>query len=130
MNILYEYLSALVIFVAIDLIWIFTIVLKVYKKELGSVFLTKFKKIPAIIFYLLYILGLVIFVLNPAIQSSSFNFSLLGGLLFGLVSYATYDLTNLSTLKGWSIYISIIDIIWGAILTGIVSILVFYIFVR
>ncbi len=130
MNVLYEYLLALVIFVVIDLTWLSLVALKIYRKEIGKILLDKPKKVSSVFFYLLYILGLVFFVLNPSISRSSFNFSLIGGLLFGLVTYSTYDLTNLATLKGWSRYITIIDMIWGTILTGIVSILVFYIFVR
>ena len=71
--------------------------------------------------YLIFIFGLVYFVINPALDSGSFSEALLRGMLFGFITYSTYDLTNLATLEGWPIKITIIDLIWGTSLGGLVS---------
>lgn len=79
------------------------------------------------VFYALYILGLVFFAIMPAFKQNSWNIALLNGSLFGLVCYATYDLTNLATLKGWPLKIVIYDLIWGSIISAFVSLLTFWI---
>ena len=75
----------------------------------------------AIIFYLLFILGLVFFVIAPAIEKNSLTHALLFGALFGLITYATYDLTNLATLKNWPILVSVVDMVWGVVLSASVA---------
>jgi uncharacterized membrane protein len=77
----------------------------------------------AIIFYLLYLAGIVFFVINPALEKQSWKFALFAGMFFGLITYATYDLTNLATLKDWPITITVIDLAWGTTLGGLVSII-------
>ena len=79
----------------------------------------------AIVFYLLFIAGLVFFVINPAIEKESLRYALIVGGFFGLITYSTYDLTNLSTLKDWPINITIIDIIWGTILNSATAAITF-----
>lgn len=126
MEFLKTYGIAFVIFFAIDLIWLTLISRKIYNKYLGS-FMGDVKWIPAVLFYLLFVLGLVFFVINPAVAEQSFPLALLSGMFFGLITYATYDLTNLATLKNWPITITIIDLIWGSVLGGIVSSLTYLI---
>jgi uncharacterized membrane protein len=75
----------------------------------------------AIIFYLLFIVGLVIFVIAPAVEKNSWTHALLFGALFGLITYATYDLTNLATVKNWPLLVTVVDLGWGAFLAGAVS---------
>ena len=79
----------------------------------------------AILFYLLYIIGLVFFVINPALEKSSWQYALFAGLFFGFITYATYDLTNLATLKDWPLTITIIDLIWGSVLGASVSVVTY-----
>ena len=81
----------------------------------------------AILFYLLFIVGLVIFVISPAIEKGSWLLALLYGALFGLITYATYDLTNLATLKDWPLLVTAIDLAWGAVLAASVSIITYFI---
>lgn len=73
----------------------------------------------AIGFYLIFVVGVVIFAVLPALQAGSWKTALLYGALFGFFTYATYDMTNLATLKGWSFPVTVVDIAWGAFLTGI-----------
>ena len=81
----------------------------------------------AIIFYLLFILGLVTFVILPAVEKHSWVHAVLFGAFFGLITYATYDLTNLATLKDWPITVTIVDLIWGTVLAASISGLTYFI---
>lgn len=81
----------------------------------------------AIIFYLIFIVGLLFFVINPAIENNSWTYALFAGMFLGFLNYATYDLTNLATLKDWPLKITIIDLIWGTILGGSVSVITFFV---
>lgn len=78
------------------------------------------------LFYLLFIAGLIFFVINPALARDSWKYALLVGGFFGIITYATYDMTNLATLKDWPILITVIDIIWGTILCGLTSMITFF----
>lgn len=81
----------------------------------------------AIIFYLLFIIGLITFVILPAIEKHSWSHALLFGALFGLITYATYDLTNLATLKEWPVVVTIVDLVWGMVLSASVSLVTYLI---
>lgn len=116
-----SYGVAIFIFFAIDMLWLGLIAKKVYAKHLGFLMAPNVKWIAAIIFYFLFVAGLVFFVVQPAIEKTSFLYALLGGMFFGLVTYATYDLTNLATLNKWPLKITLIDLIWGTSLGGLVS---------
>lgn len=120
------YLVALFIFLVIDLLWLGLIAKNLYSKQLGHLMSDNVNWIAAIIFYLLFIVGLVFFVIMPAIEKGSWSYALLAGFLFGLISYATYDLTNLATLKDWPISITLIDLVWGTSLGGLVSMITFF----
>ena len=109
------------VFFAIDMIWLGFIAKKFYRKYLGGFLSDNVNWLPAIIFYLLFIAGILIFAVFPALEKESLTKAILFGALFGLFTYATYDLTNLATLKGWPLPIVFIDIIWGMVLSGIVS---------
>ncbi|MBU1145539.1 MAG: DUF2177 family protein [Firmicutes bacterium] len=117
---------AFAIFLLVDLIWLTLISKNLYNKYLSS-FMGKVRWIPALLFYLLFILGLTFFVIEPSLTKASFSYALFAGILFGLITYATYDLTNLATLKNWPIQITIIDLIWGMFLGGFVSSITFFI---
>lgn len=118
------FVSSLITFLAIDSIWLFTMAKSFYGKYIGHLMSESPNFLSAGIFYLIYIFGLVFFVVMPSING---NFSLgkifLYGALFGFVAYATYDLTNQATLKNWPVLVTIIDLIWGSLLTGVVAVI-------
>ncbi len=121
---LYIYFIALFIFLIIDALWLGVVARNLYKKEIGFLMKKNINWVAAIVFYLLFILGLTVFVIEPVIvRDGQFLNSLTLGSLFGLVSYATYDLTNLATIKKWPIKVTIIDLAWGSFIGGIVSII-------
>ena len=81
----------------------------------------------AIAFYLLFVVGLVVFIITPALENKSWLHALLFGALFGLITYATYDLTNLATIKNWPLLVTIVDLIWGTFIASSVSTLTYFI---
>ena len=115
------YLITIPIFFIIDLLWLGVIAKGIYQKYLGSFLSDQVNWTAAIIFYLIFISGIIIFSVLPAVEKDSLLRAVLLGALFGFFTYATYDLTNLATLKGWPVPIVFIDIIWGMILSGAVS---------
>jgi uncharacterized membrane protein len=125
------YVVALLIFSTVDLFWLGVIAKNLYREQIGFLMKKEISWIPAISFYGLYLIGLVLFAILPALKDSNcqqdWQFALLHGSLFGLVCYATYDLTNLATLKGWPIKIVIYDLIWGTFISGITTLLTFWI---
>ena len=125
MEIIKTYAITFVTFFLIDIVWLVVVARKLYQKELGYIMSEKPNWIVAALFYLIFIAGLVFFVINPALEKNSWTYALLVGMLFGLITYSTYDLTNLSTLKDWPIKITIIDLIWGTSLGGLVSTITF-----
>lgn len=72
----------------------------------------------AILFYVLFVMGLVFFVLSPALLKNQWTYALFAGAFYGLITYATYDLTNLATLKDWPIFVTVVDLIWGTVLSS------------
>ena len=119
------YLITVVVIFLVDILWLGFISKNLYKKYLGDLMAPNVNWTAAIVFYLLFIAGLVFFVINPAIEKESLRYALLVGGFFGLITYSTYDLTNLSTLKDWPINITIIDIIWGPILNSATAAITF-----
>ncbi len=122
-----SYLLTTVVFFAVDMAWLGYFAKDLYKKYLGSFLSDKVNWTAAIIFYLLFIVGIFYFAILPAVEKNSVVKAIISGALFGFFTYATYDLTNLATLKDWPLPIVFIDIIWGSVLTGIVSTAGFYI---
>lgn len=116
-----------IIFFAIDLFWLGVVAKNIYKQQLGELMSPTVNWVAAIIFYLLFIGGLVFFVIMPSVESGSITKALLHGALFGLITYATYDLTNLATLKGWPIQITLIDLAWGTFLGASTSTLAYWV---
>lgn len=124
------FLVALPVLFVIDMVWLVLVAKNFYREQIGFLMTPDIKWYAAIIFYLLFIAGLVTFVISPAIEKNSWTHALLFGAFFGLVAYATYDLTNLSTIKGWPILVTIVDLIWGMVLSASVSIITYLIAVR
>lgn len=121
------YAIALPVFFVIDMVWLGLVAKGFYAKQIGSLLKTDVNWAAAILFYLLFIVGLVVFVITPAVEKNSWTHALLFGALFGLVCYATYDLTNLAVAKDWPLLVTIVDLIWGAVLAGSVSIVTYFI---
>lgn len=111
----------------LDFFWLGFIAKKLYYSEMGKLLLEKPNMLPALLFYVIYVVGVVVFVISPALEKESWLHALGMGALFGLVAYATYDLTNLSTLKDFPAKIVIIDLIWGAVLTTVVCLGTYFI---
>lgn len=108
-----------------DALWLTVVASKFYKSQIGSLLLEKSNMTAAIIFYVIYVVGVVAFVISPALEKGSWQYALGYGALFGFVAYATYDLTNLSTLKGFTLKVVIVDMIWGVCLTAAVSVIAY-----
>lgn len=121
------YFITLAVFFLIDMFWLAVVAKELYRKELGFLMSDKPNLVAAVIFYLVFILGLIFFVINPALNKESWKYALLAGMLFGFITYSTYDLTNLATIKNWPLKITVIDLIWGSSLGGVVSTISFFI---
>ncbi|MBI3494843.1 DUF2177 family protein [Candidatus Saccharibacteria bacterium] len=118
------------LFAIIDGIWLSFVANKFYRSQIGPLLLDKPNLPAAIAFYLVFLVGLVVFVINPAIQSNDWKVALGLGALFGFVTYATYDLTNLATLKGYPLTLTLVDLAWGTVLTASVSAAAFFVLQR
>lgn len=121
------YAIALPVFFAIDMVWLGLVAKNFYKSQIGFLMKPDINWTAAILFYLLFIVGLVLFVIAPAVEKGSWMYALLFGALFGLITYATYDLTNLATLKDWPLLVTIVDLAWGATLGALVSVVTYFI---
>lgn len=126
MKLLLPYIIATPIFFVIDILWLGVIAKPVYQKYLGHLLAEQTKWGAAIIFYLLFIAGLVIFAISPALEKGSLWYAVGYGAMFGFFAYMTYELTNYAVLKDWPLGIVWIDIAWGIVLGGLVSGLAYY----
>jgi uncharacterized membrane protein len=118
---------ALVVFMVIDLIWLGFIAKDLYSKYLGYLMSDKVNWIAAVVFYLIFIGGVLYFVISPSLLDQNITNLVIRAALFGFITYATYDLTNLATIKDWPIQITIIDLIWGTTLSTSVSVISYFI---
>ena len=128
--ILIAYVATLVVFVAIDFIWLSTMADVLYKPTMGDMLAPEFRLVPAVVFYLIFAAGLAFFAVRPALQSQNILIALFYGAAVGLVAYATYDLTNQATLKNWSTVLTIADLAWGAALSAVASASAYWITMR
>jgi uncharacterized membrane protein len=115
---LIAYLATGISFALIDSVWLSTMYKRLYQPEIGELLMKGLRWGPAITFYLLYIFGIIIFAVAPALASGKWQTALVQGAMLGFFCYMTYDLTNYATLKVWSLKVTILDMIWGTILTG------------
>jgi uncharacterized membrane protein len=120
-KLLLAYCLTFMVFLAIDLVWLGFVAKDLYRRQLGGLLSENVNWAAAIIFYLLFVAGVFLFAIAPATEKQSLSHAVIYGVLFGFFTYATYDLTNLATLKGWPVKIVFIDIVWGMVLTGAVS---------
>lgn len=126
-KLLISYALTFAVFLVIDMAWLGFIAKGLYKKYLGGFLSEQVNWTAAVVFYLLFVVGVFIFAIMPSVEKGSVVSAIVLGALFGFFTYATYDLTNLATLKNWPLNIVFIDILWGAVLTSIVSTAGFYI---
>ncbi|HQW96113.1 MAG: DUF2177 family protein [Saprospiraceae bacterium] len=121
------YAIAFPVFFVIDMIWLGFVAKDFYRMQIGVLMKPDVNWVAAITFYLIFIAGIVIFVIAPAMESGSWTHALFYGALFGLVCYATYDLTNLAVAKDWPLLVTVVDLTWGAILAASVSTITYFI---
>lgn len=122
-----SYGVSFIVFTVIELIWLLILANDLYKKEIGYIMKEKANLFPALIFMFIFVAGLVFFVIDPALAKEEWTYALFAGVFYGLVTYATYTLTNYSNLEGWPLKVSIIDMIWGVVLGGSVSTISYFI---
>lgn len=118
---IYVYVVSLSLFLIIDFIWLGVVASSFYKTQLGHLLAGSVNWLAVVGVYLILAAGVTVFVISPALEARSITQALLGGLFFGLVAYAVYDLTNLATLKNWPLLVTVVDIAWGAIICGLVA---------
>lgn len=115
------YASTALVFAAVDAIWLVLMMERFYRPTLGAILLPRYDLPSAIVYYVIYILGIVFFAVEPAVAVGQLSEAAKNGALFGFFAFATYDLTNKSTLRNWTWKLAIIDIVWGTILTCIAA---------
>lgn len=120
-SIIFSFLLTFAVFLIIDMLWLGLIAKNIYQKYLGNFLTDDVNWIAAFIFYFIFVVGISIFAIYPAVKKGSILNAILMGSLFGFFTYGTYDLTNLATLKDWPLPIVFIDIIWGSVLSALVS---------
>lgn len=121
------YITALAIFFIVDFTWLGLIAKTFYKNQIGYLMAENVNWIAAITFYLIFIFGLCYFVLFPALVHQNFQKLIVSSLLFGFITYATYDLTNLAVTKDWPLLVTIVDMAWGAVLSCSVALGTYFI---
>lgn len=115
------YIATALIFGALDAIWLTKVGPKLYRPEIGELLMDGWRPAPALIFYVLYILGIQIFAVQPALAAGRWQVAAQYGALFGFFCYMTYDLTNQATMRVWSTKVTLMDIAWGTVATGIAA---------
>ncbi len=123
---LLAYAIAFVLFAGLDIAWLSAVGASLYRATLGDILLPTVRLEPALAFYLLFPLGIVVFAVAPALRSGSPMAATFYGGLFGLIAYATYDLTNHATLKNWTLKITLIDMLYGTVVVALVATLTVY----
>lgn len=122
------YIGVLLIFGAIDAAWLTVMGPIFYRPALGEILAANVRTAPAIAFYLVYPIGVVVFAVIPALRAGSLVDAFAFAALFGAIAYATYDLTNYATLRVWSLQITVLDVAYGALASGIAAAAVFFVF--
>ncbi|MEI2383555.1 DUF2177 family protein [Breoghania sp. JC706] len=113
------YIATAVVFLGVDFLWLSRIAKSFYYGRLGDILLETPRMGAAVAFYAAYVVGIVLFAIAPALRADSAGTAFLYGALFGLFAYGTYDMTNYATLRHWSLTVSLVDMAWGAFLTGL-----------
>lgn len=118
---LIAYLVCILVMGGLDFLWLSNTSIPLYHRDLGPLLADNPNMTVAVIFYLIFIVGILIFAVRPALASGDWRTAALYGALFGFFSYATYDLTNFATMKVWTLRVTVLDIAWGTFLTGTVA---------
>lgn len=121
MRYLAAYIAAALVMGGLDYLWLTTMMGPLYQRVLGPILAAEPDMKAAVAFYLVYLLGILWFAVRPALATGDWTVALMNGALFGLFAYATYDLTNMATLKAWSLQLTLTDIAWGTVLTAITA---------
>jgi uncharacterized membrane protein len=116
------YAASLVIFLLLDFVWLGLVARGFYRQQLGHLLSSDVRWLPAILFYLLFVAAVVVFAVLPAVERGSLLKAVLLGGFFGIVAYATYDLTNLATLKDFPALVAAVDMTWGCVLSAVVAV--------
>ena len=117
-RIIIAYFATMIVFFVIDFVWLTTVAKSFYNGQIGPLLLEQFRVGVAVGFYVVYLAGVIFFAVNPALNAGSVVMAGLYGALFGFFCYATYDFTNLATLKGYTTTVALVDLAWGTVLTG------------
>ncbi|CAH1669493.1 DUF2177 family protein [Chelatococcus asaccharovorans] len=115
------YIATGLVFLVIDAIWLTVAAQRFYRPLMGEMLLEGFRLIPAILFYVIYIGGIVVFAIAPAFATGRWTTATVYGAMLGLFAYATYDLTNQATLRNWPVIVTIVDLSWGTFLTALAA---------
>ncbi len=126
MSYLVAYVTILIVFGIIDAIWLMSMADKLYRPILGPMLLDQIRILPAVVFYLFYPVGIVVFAVMPALRENSAILAVALAMLYGALAYATYDLTNYATLKAWTLQLTLIDITYGALTAAFCALAAFY----
>jgi uncharacterized membrane protein len=124
------YAITLLIFFAVDLVWLGVVAKHFYRQHIGHLLSSEVNWGAAVLFYAVYIAGIVFFAIKPAFEAGSAARALVYGALLGFVAYATYDLTNQATMKDWPTLVTVIDLAWGTALTATVAFLSYQVSIR
>ena len=119
------YAISIPVFFLLDFLWLGLIAKPFYDRHLGYILRSQVLWTAAILFYLFFLLGLVVFVIAPAVESGSLTKAILLGLFFGFITYQTYELTNYALVKDWPFIVVLVDISWGMVLSSLVSVITF-----
>lgn len=127
MSYIKTYAVTFIVFFVLDILWLGLVAKNYYREQLGHLMAENTNWLAAVIFYSIFITGLIYFAVNPALAQDNWMLALKVGALFGFMCYATYDMTNLSTLKDWPLTVTLIDIFWGTTLNGLTATISFFI---
>lgn len=115
------YVAAAVVFLGLDFVWLGFVAKDAYRSWIGPLMRDEINVVAAVLFYLVYVIGLVIFAVSPALKTGGWQTAALYGALFGFFAYGTYELTNYATLKGWPLAMVIVDMAWGMALSAVAA---------
>ncbi|HSQ22213.1 MAG TPA: DUF2177 family protein [Coriobacteriia bacterium] len=115
------YLITFAAFLVIDFVWLTTMGDRFYRAQLGSLMREQANLPVALLFYVFYVVGVLVLAVMPGVEAESVVKAAAYGALLGFVAYGTYDITNLSTIRDWPVVVTVVDLVWGSVLTGSVA---------
>ncbi|CTQ75294.1 DUF2177 family protein [Roseibium alexandrii] len=113
------YFTTAIVFLAIDYVWLTQVATRFYFDRIGHLLMERPNMGAAAAFYLIYVVGIVLFAVGPALKNESFSYAVMYGAMFGFFTYATYDVTNYATLRDWPVIVAVVDIAWGTVLGAV-----------